>query len=189
MPIFFPQATPYQLELCELLHLSVKPLKLATHHQELLFSHLNNDLLSRVNTKVRLVSDKEISGYVLATESALIYRKHIYERPKFKMDALALLSNLSGHTHNLCTAWVYKHLNTGKLYSGVEETKITFRDISEAELTNYVNDHDVVKFIGGFDPLHSNALGFIDKIEGSLTNCLYNLPIEKIKPILENEKI
>jgi hypothetical protein len=45
-------------------------------------------LKQRVLARLRVASEKEITGIMLATESAVVMRKKVYETPKFKMDAL-----------------------------------------------------------------------------------------------------
>jgi len=66
----------------------------------------------------------------------------------------------------------------------VSVTRVFFRRLSEKEILDYVNDHQVTRYAAGYTPLNSSAIGFIEKIEGSLTGFSHGLPLEQVLPII-----
>jgi predicted house-cleaning NTP pyrophosphatase (Maf/HAM1 superfamily) len=189
MRLLFPAALPQQVELLKRLNLECRAVKTAIYHETLHDESLVRDLHQRVQARIRVASETEVSGFMLATESAVLYRKAVFECPRYKMDALEVLKQLSRRSHLVVTAWCLKNLKTGKTHSGSCDTKVIFRDLPDVDLTNYVNDHSVIHYLAGYDPLHTQAISFIDKIQGSVTNFLYHLPLEQLLPVFKQERI
>lgn len=119
-------------------------------------------------------------SFILSLTSFLTYRQRRVIQPKFKMDALRLLQQLSGRTFSLMTYWLYKNPSFKDPISGVSETKITLKSLSDHAWMSYVNDHELSKsplILNFSDP---QTYTYIAALEGSLNNFLYYLPIENI---------
>lgn len=138
--------------------------------------------------RARSVKDNYHNALVIGAETLAVYRNKIIGKPKFKMDALEILATFSGTSHILVAGWGIYNTKTRQKFQGYSETRVTFRSLSRDQLTDYVNDQPVTLWPGGYHPQHSAAIGFIDKIEGSLTGFTHGLPVEQIIPILEEQK-
>jgi septum formation protein len=155
-------------------------------------SIVHKDPIQRIvliaRAKADSISKKHSNALILAADTVGIYRNKVIEKPKFKMDALALLQSFSGTSHQIITGWSVLNSKTKKEYHGHSETRVFFNQIDTETLTNYVNDNDVTSWSAGYSPLLSKASMFIEKIEGSLTGFLFGLPLEQILPIIDQEK-
>jgi septum formation protein len=123
---------------------------------------------------------------VIAADSCAVYRNQILEKPKYKMEAVEMLKQLSGRSNVFISGWVVHNTLTGKSKSGVSETRITFRELTEGEIIDYANDHDVVQWAAGYSPFNTRAISFVKKLSGSFTNFTHGLPLEEIVPILRD---
>jgi septum formation protein len=137
--------------------------------------------------KARAIKTKHPNSLILAGDTIAVYRHRIIGKPKFKMDALEILKLFSGTSHDIISGWAIINTKTKKRFQGVSTTHVTFRDLSEVEVTDYINDHQVTQYAAGYTPLNSMAIHFIDKIQGSLTGFSHGLPLEQIVPILQKE--
>lgn len=117
---------------------------------------------------------------ILALETFLVYRERRIKPVKFKMDVLKILTMFSGHTFTLATFWAVKPGNLNRYPINFTETKITLKTLSETILTGYVNDHDLIHSPLPLDLIDPLSFTLIEKIDGSLNNLLYNIPIENI---------
>jgi septum formation protein len=139
--------------------------------------------------RARSIKDNYHNALVIGAETVAVYRNKIIGKPKFKMDALEILTTFSGTSHLIISGWGIYNTKTRQKFQGYSETRVTFRTLSREFLTDYVNDQPVTQWPAGYHPMNSAAIGFIDKIEGSLTGFTYGLPVEQILPILEEQKI
>ena len=137
--------------------------------------------------KARFVAQEQKKAVIVAADTFALYRNQILNKPKFKMEALEVLTMLSGKSHVLLTGWVVLNSKTGKEYNGLSETRVTFRKIGKQELLNYVNDNSVTFWAAGYNPNNTSGVSFVEKIEGSLTGFMHGLPMEKVVPALRKE--
>lgn len=139
--------------------------------------------------KARVIAAKEKNALIIAADTFGLYRSKVLEKPKFKMDALETLKSLSSKSHNILTGWAITNTKTQKRYQGYSQTKVTFRDITQKELTAFVNNNDVVHWAAGYSPYNSPAISFIEKISGSITGFTHGLPLEQIYPVFIKEGV
>ena len=121
---------------------------------------------------------------------------------KHKKEAKKILKRLSGQTHLFITGLYLINTKTNKTWQKLAETKVTFRNLSDKEIDDYVSKTDVTRFAGAYaaippedfkperfktkeSPAPSGAgqADIIKKVSGSLTNVM-GLPIEILLPIL-----
>lgn len=144
-------------------------------------------IIALAQAKAKYVADKERNALIIAADTFGIYRNKILEKPKFKMDALEVLTMLAGTSHILLTGWCVINSRTLKTYQGVSQTRVFFRKLDHDTILSYVNDHTVTSWAAGYSPMLSPAIQFITKVEGSLNGLIYGLPLEEIMPVLESE--
>jgi septum formation protein len=135
-------------------------------------------------TRAESAAPKAKNALVVATDTIVLYRNNPLKPPKFKMDALEILKNFSGTSHVLVTHWYLINTKTNKTYQGSGEARVYFLKQTEAELTGYVNDHDVINWVAAYEPLQTKAIQFVEKIEGSVTTFYYQFPLEQLLPII-----
>lgn len=91
-------------------------------------------------------------------------------KPKDEADAVRMLTSLSGKAHNVHTG-VAVHYN-GRVFSGVATTAVHFREMTRAEILDYVKSGDPMdkagaygiqsgggKFVSGYDGDYDTVVG------------------------------
>ena len=189
MKIVLASSSPDHLALLQLVGLEVR--LIASSIDESLY--VSTDPHERAQTvalaRARSVKDNYHNALVIGVETVAVYRNNIIGKPKFKMDALEILASFSGTSHLIITGWGIYNTKTRQKFQGSTETRVTFRKLSRDLLTDYVNEQPVTQWPAGYQPLNSSAIGFIDKIEGSLAGFAYGLPVEQILPIIQEQTL
>ncbi|WP_039917480.1 Maf family protein [Cellvibrio mixtus] len=134
----------------------------------------------------RLAREKAAAGFaelqrqqlplapVLGADTLGLINGVILEKPRDKAHARAILRQLSGRTHEVITA-VALH---GQLHQAqrLAITRVTFRDLSDAEIDAYWNTGEPQDKAGGYGIQGLGAV-FVKEIHGSYS-CVVGLPIE-----------
>lgn len=116
------------------------------------------------------------SDVVIAADTLVVLKDKVLGKPKSSSDVLAMLTQLSGKTHQVVTGMVLQTLN-GQQSSVAVSSYVTFRQISKDEIDNYASTREPYDKAGSYAIQGLGAL-FIDKIEGSYTNIM-GFPIER----------
>ncbi|MCB9678416.1 MAG: septum formation protein Maf [Alphaproteobacteria bacterium] len=117
-------------------------------------------------------------GIVLAADQ-VVYDPdsgEVFGKPRDTDDHVRRLLGLRGRTHDLVTGWAV--VCDGALRSGVERTRITVRDVSEAEIRAYVATGEASGCAGGYA---AEARGgfLIERVEGDWLNVI-GLPLFRV---------
>ena len=114
---------------------------------------------------------------VLAADTLVAVDNHVLGKPKDKNDAVAMLQQLSGRAHEVCTSVFICHLAEAKSTSFHEISRVQFCQLSRDRIDNYLARVDPLDKAGAYA-----AQGFgseiIEKIDGSFTNVV-GLPMGK----------
>lgn len=100
-------------------------------------------------------------------------------KPASEEDAFSMLRRLSGRAHNVHTG-VAVHLH-GRAYSGVDSTAVRFRDLTDAEILDYIGGGEPMdkagaygiqgeggKFVLGYDGEFDTVMGLSVKLTEEL---------------------
>lgn len=128
----------------------------------------------------------DFPALILAADTFAIYNRKIFEKPRFKMDAVEMLKTLSGKVHTLLTGWAILNTYKNTWITGYADAYITFRNLSDKEIIDYVNDNPVTQWAAGYNSHLSEADTFISQVKGSLTG-MNGLPLDQIIPALKHE--
>lgn len=97
----------------------------------------------------------------------------VFGKPKDRIDAVNMLKKLSGNTHNVLTAVTV--LNAEKHITRVVKTRVTFREISESEISAYIKTNEYADKAGAYG-IQGRASKFVKKIDGDYFNVV-GLPV------------
>ena len=122
---------------------------------------------------------------LLAAATIVVFRGKIVGKPDNLAHGRKMLSTLSGQTHKVLTAVVVVAKN--KIEKSLSTTTIRFRDISQSEITNYLNGTESHDRAGSY-AMQGRAAVFIMKISGSYSGAL-GLPIFETAQLLEKFNI
>ena len=137
--------------------------------------------------KANKISQKMTDELVLGADSVIDLNGKIISKPINRSEALEILRNLNGHTHNLISS-VCISQNGSMIWNHTDKASLTMKKMKEEELINYlakISDealyaYNVYQIEGEGKSLFSNIEGDKDTIMG--------LPVKKIKEYLNNYK-
>ena len=121
---------------------------------------------------------------VLAADTAVILGNVIMGKPKDQADALAMLSQLSGKTHQVYSAISLR----GREHSqAVSITEVTFRRLTEREMLDYWHSGEPVDKAGSYAIQGMGGL-FVESIKGSFSGVV-GLPLFETAELLSKQGI
>jgi septum formation protein len=118
-------------------------------------------------------------GIVLGADTIVVIDHHVLGKPDSEADAVRMLQLLSGRTHTVYTGFALVERPSGRIVSGVEETKVTFRELPLDEITAYVRGGSPMDKAGSYGIQDDYGAVFVTRIEG----CYYNvvgLPLARV---------
>ena len=132
-----------------------------------------------------LVKNKNIEAIIIAADTVVEFKGKIIGKAKNKAQAFQILKSLINSSHNLLTGVAITELNNPKVVVDYDCTIITFLDISDNEIRNYINTEEWKGRAGAYS-IRDRASLFIKEIRGSPSNVI-GLPMQKIFQILKKD--
>ena len=114
---------------------------------------------------------------VLTADTIVSIDDHILGKPDNEEHAVEMLQLLSGKTHQVITGVCLQYKQQS--HSFYEVSDVTFRDISEAEIRNYVTKYKPMDKAGSYGIQEWVGITGMERINGSYTNVV-GLPTERL---------
>lgn len=121
---------------------------------------------------------------VLAADTAVVLGDLIMGKPKDRDDALAMLRQLSGKTHQVYSAISFRGREHGQ---AVSITDVSFRQLTEREMAAYWQSGEPVDKAGGY-AIQGRAGVFVESIKGSFSGVV-GLPLFETAELLSRQGI
>ena len=176
--IFLASKSPRRRKLLKQLNLKFKSFSVdmdeKIHKNEL----PNKAVLRLSKEKLDLAKLKVKSGIIITADTIVVLNKTILGKPINKKDAFRILNLLSGNTHIVYTGYSIFNFSNGKTISEYEKTEVTFRELADDEIKEYINGGSPMDKAGAYGIQDDFGAVFIKKING----CYYNvvgLPLAK----------
>jgi septum formation protein len=118
-------------------------------------------------------------GIVLGADTIVVLDHHVLGKPVDEADAERMLMLLSGRTHTVYTGFALVQRPSGRVISGYEETKVTFRELPVEEVRSYIRGGSPMDKAGSYGIQDDYGAVFVTRIEG----CYYNvvgLPLARV---------
>ncbi len=177
-PIFLASKSPRRRKLLKQLNLKFKSFSVdmdeKIHKNEL----PNKAVLRLSKEKLGLAKLKVKNGIIITADTIVVLDKTILGKPINKKDAFRILKLLSGNTHIVYTGYSIFNFSNGKTISEYEKTEVTFRELTDVEIKEYINSGSPMDKAGAYGIQDDFGAVFIKKING----CYYNvvgLPLAK----------
>ena len=121
---------------------------------------------------------------VLCADTTVAMGRIIYGKPETEKDAVRMLTELSGQTHRVLTAVAVAYGTNGKKrLQLVSESKVTFDNLSKAQIAAYVASGDPMGKAGRY-AVQGRAAMFIRHISGSYSGIM-GLPLYETAQLLK----
>ena len=134
--------------------------------------------LSPDDNAVRLALDKarctartRENALVIGADTIVVLNGTLLGKPTDAADAHRMLRLLSGNTHTVHTAFALVDRPSGLAEVGVESTRVTFRDLPDAEIEEYVRGGSPMDKAGAYGIQDDYGAVFVSRIEG----CYYTV--------------
>jgi MAF protein len=133
--------------------------------------------LRMARDKARAVSSRFPDAIVVGADTIVVCENQILEKPADATDARRMLAMLSSRTHTVVTAFALAR--AGKiLESSPVESRVTFRKLTDAEISDYIATGEPFDKAGGYG-IQGIGGGFISHVEGSRDNVM-GLPTDSV---------
>jgi septum formation protein len=178
-PLVLASRSPRRFALLSQIGLSVRVMScdIPEDFDEKLTPAENAERLARL--KAECVAGGVKDGIVLGADTIVVIDGHILNKPMDADDAVRMLTLLSGRTHTVYTGIALVDASSAKIRSGVEETRVTFRQIPRSEIEEYVSGGSPLDKAGAYGIQDDYGAVFVTRIEG----CYYNvvgLPLARV---------
>lgn len=120
--------------------------------------------LRLATTKAQVVAQRHPDAVVLAADTVVAVGRRFLEKAADEAEATRFLKLLSGRNHRVFTGVAVAR--NGKLTHRVNETRVTFKILSDAEIAAYVASGDWRGKAGAYG-IQGAASAFVRKIVGS----------------------
>ena len=134
--------------------------------------------------KARAYASKLRENDLLITSDTIVWLNgEMLGKPQDEADAKAMLSRLSGQTHEVYTAVCFADMN-GELETLVDCTKVTFKTLSEEEINYYVTKYHPLDKAGAYGVQEWIGYVGVTRMEGSYFNVM-GFPISRVYDALQ----
>ena len=120
-------------------------------------------------------------AWVLAADTVVVHGMEILEKPADASMARDMLQQLSGNKHRVLTGFALARGQT-VVQAQVVATEVSFRDVSEEEISRYVAGGEPLDKAGAY-AIQGGAAGMVHRIHGSYTNVV-GLPLSDVEMAL-----
>jgi septum formation protein len=117
---------------------------------------------------------------LLVADTIVVLGKKVLGKPASSAEARQMLAELSGKTHIVPTGLLLGVHRDGvwKRRLAIEETRVSFRRLSRAEIAAYVKSGEPMDKAGAYG-FQAKGVRLIERIEGSYTNVI-GLPLQRL---------
>ena len=116
------------------------------------------------------IANKSPDSLVISADTVVVHGGEILEKPEDEAHARQILKKLSGKTHEVVTGFGLTLLADNRAVFNHEISKVTFRNLSQSEISAYINTGEPFDKAGGYGAQGTGSL-LIKRIDG----CFFNV--------------
>jgi septum formation protein len=139
---------------------------------------------AEIGAKAANFDPKLINGFVLAADTVVTVGSRILPKAELVHEAEQCLRLLSGRGHRVFTA-IAVHTPKGVIRSRIVESRVRFKRLSSADLTQYLGSNDWQGKAGGY-AIQGLAGSFVIKMTGSYS-AIVGLPLYETSVLLAGD--
>ncbi len=121
-------------------------------------------------------------GVVIASDTLVSFHGEALGKPADAADALRMLRELSGNTHEVFTGVTLADAADGRRLTRVVRTSVRFRALSDAEIEAYIATGEPMDKAGAY-AIQGGAHDFVEALDGSYENVI-GFPVRDIEEML-----
>ena len=139
--------------------------------------------------KAEAVQRQFLEAIIVAADTYIILNDEILEKPGSLDEARQMLAKQSGEIATEVTGFCYLDPNRDLVVVKAVTAEIKFRQLTAAEIENYVTTQPVLTWSAAFCPAYDSGARLIKSINGSFTGFTHGLPLEELIPLLQQSKV
>ncbi len=116
--------------------------------------------------KAQDVAERFPSGIVIGSDTIVVVGQKVLGKPADQHEAYSMLRQLSGITHTVFTGFALVDAKSKKSYIDYEKTDVTFRELSDDEIADYVASGSPMDKAGAYGIQDDFGAVFVRKIHG-----------------------
>ena len=137
--------------------------------------------------KANKISQKRNGNLVLGADSVIDLKGKIISKPTNRKEALEILRDLNGQTHNLISS-VCISQNGSMIWNYTDKALLTMKQMRDDELKSYLAKiSDEALYAYNVYQIEGEGRSLFSKIDGN-RDTIMGLPVKKIKEYLNNYK-
>ncbi len=131
---------------------------------------------------LRVAASWPPGSLILGADTVVVLDGETLGKPADAAEARRMLLRLSGRTHQVHTAVCLVSTPQEVTAEALETTRVTFRDLDEREIQDYIASGEPFDKAGGYG-IQGRASKFVSGLEGSYSNVV-GLPVERVAEML-----
>ena len=109
--------------------------------------------------------------WIIGADTIVFIDGIILGKPSGEQEARAMLRRLSGREHTVMTGFCIHHGEEGKTVGDVVESFVKIKDLSDDEITGYINTGEPFDKAGSY-AIQGIGMFMVEKVRGSYTNVI-----------------
>lgn len=187
-PLILASTSPYRRELLTRLGLSFETIAPETDETPLSGERPEETALRLSEAKARAAAAGLSDALVIGSDQVAVLDGVIYGKPGTHERAVEQLRTMRGRTVNFFTGLCLLNARTNTAHTVGVPTLVSFRDLSDAEIENYLRREKPYNCAGS---AKSEGLGIaiIERMQGDDPNALIGLPLIALCSLLRKEGV
>jgi len=129
--------------------------------------------------KMEIAKKRVGQSIIITADTIVVLGEKVIGKPTNKIDAIKILSSLSGKVHKVYTGFCVVNQKRNKIIVEYEKTEVEFRMLTKDEIADYVKGGSPMDKAGAYGIQDDFGAVFVERING----CYYNvvgLPLTKL---------
>lgn len=159
-------------------------------------SHINEDYIDGETPRehvlrlahekaVEIAARRDVPGrWFIGSDTVVVRDDAILGKPLDAADATAMLTSLSGRSHEVLTGFAVHDRELGSTISEVVSTEVRFKELTAMEISGYIASGEPFDKAGAY-AIQGIAAFMVQGINGSYTNVV-GLPLCEVVDVLEH---
>ena len=122
-------------------------------------------ILDIAEKKLDKIAKENVNEFVLAADTVVELEGRIFGKPKSREEAESFLKILSGKTHKVITAYVFKNISKNIVIKDVVISKVKFYDLDDVTIKWYLDTSEPFDKAGAYG-IQGQGRVLVEKIEG-----------------------
>ncbi|MEA3404501.1 MAG: Maf family protein [Pseudomonadota bacterium] len=180
--LYLSSGSPRRQELMQQLNLKFKVINVPIEEQVLPEEDPEAYVTRIAIKKAQAGFDKVASNqaWIIGGDTAVVLGDEVFGKPESEADAYRMLSLLSGQTHTVLSAIAI--VRDTQVFSALNQTQVTFRVLSEQEMTEYWSSGEPIGKAGSY-AIQGLGARFIKNLQGSYSGVM-GLPLYELDQLL-----